>query len=32
MPVENNQLLKKYRILNDQIGATTGQVRKDAGD
>jgi len=30
LPVEYNQLLMKQRIFNNQIGATTGQVRKNA--
>jgi hypothetical protein len=32
LPVEDNQLLTKQRIFNNQIGATAGQVRQDAGD
>lgn len=32
LPVEDYQLLTKQRIFNNQIGATAGQVRQDAGD
>ena len=32
LPVEYNQLLTKQCIFNNQIGAITGQVRKDARD
>ena len=32
LPVEENQLLAEHSIFNNQIVATTSQVRKDAGD